>query len=145
MTSMRTAMTTTPELLHAIPLFQGLPESAIAAIADLARPAEFAAGAVLMRQGDPGETLVVIVEGRVTVDQNGRVIRELGPGDFLGEISLIDGGPRTATATAVDHIDALVIDREGFDHLMNKHPVVRLGLVMALSERLRQRAPAISD
>jgi CRP/FNR family transcriptional regulator, cyclic AMP receptor protein len=145
MTSTRTDVTETADLLHTVPLFQGLPESAIEAIADLARPATFPAGAQLVRQGDLGDTLIIIVSGRASVDQDGTVIRELGNGDFLGEISLIDGGPRTATVTAVDAIDSLTIDREGFDKLMNKHPAVRLGLVMALSERLRQRAPSLSD
>ena len=136
---------TTADLLRAVPLFQGLPDAAITAIADLARQTEFAAGSVLVRQGDLGETLIVIVAGRATVEQDGHVIRELGSGDFLGEISLIDGGPRTATVTATEPIDSLVIGREGFDKLMDKHPAVRLGLVMALSDRLRRRAPSISD
>jgi CRP-like cAMP-binding protein len=137
--------TTNAELLRTVPLFQGMTESAIAAIADLAKPAEFAPGEVLVRQGDPGETLVVIVAGRAAVDQNGTVIGQLASGDFLGEISLIDGGQRTATVTAVDAIQALVVSRAGFDRLMYGHPAVRLGLVMALTERLRERAPADSD
>ena len=100
---------------------------------------------MLVRQGDLGDTLLIIVRGRANVDQDGTVIRELGAGDFLGEISLIDGGPRTATVTAIEPIDALTIDREGFDQLMNRHPAVRLGLVMALGERLRKQAPSISN
>jgi CRP-like cAMP-binding protein len=125
------AMTTNAELLRTVPLFQGMTESAIAAIADLAEPAEFSPGDVLVRQGDPGETLLVIVAGGAAVNQNGIVLRQLASGDFLGEISLIDGGRRTATVTAVDAIHALVVDRAGFDRLMNEHPAVRLGLVMA--------------
>jgi CRP-like cAMP-binding protein len=125
------ATTTNAELLRTVPLFQGMTESAIAAVADLAEPAEFSPGDVLVRQGDPGETLLVIVAGGAAVNQNGIVLRQLASGDFLGEISLIDGGRRTATVTAVDAIHALVVDRAGFDRLMNEHPAVRLGLVMA--------------
>ncbi len=136
---------TTAPLLRTVPLFQGMTDSAIDAIAGLAEPAHYAAGDTLVRQGEPGQTLIVIVEGRATVDQDGTVVRRLANGDFLGEISLIDGGPRTATVTAETPIEALVIDRAGFDRLMNDHPAVRLGLLMALSERLRQRAPAVSD
>ena len=102
-------------------------DSAIDAIAGLAEPGHYAAGDTLVRQGDPGETLIVIVEGRATVDQDGTEIRRLANGDFLGEISLIDGGPRTATVTAETPIEALVIDRAGFDRLMGDHPAVRLG------------------
>ena len=58
---------------------------------------------------------------------------------------LIDGGPRTATVTAVEPISALVIDRAGFQRLMDEHPVVRHDLVSALTQRLRQRAPAPLD
>jgi CRP-like cAMP-binding protein len=60
-------------------------------------------------------------------------------------ISLIDGGPRTATVTAREPITALVIDRAGFDRLMDDWPVVRLELVSALTQRLRTTAPAVSD
>ena len=136
---------TNAALLRTVPLFQGMTDSAIDAIAGLAEPGHYAAGDTLVRQGEPGETLIVIVEGRATVDQDGTEIRRLANGDFLGEISLIDGGPRTATVTAETPIEALVIDRAGFDRLMGDHPAVRLGLLMALSERLRQRAPAVSD
>ena len=140
-----TETTTNDALLRTVPLFQGMTDSAIDAIAGLAEPGHYAAGDTLVRQGEPGETLIVIVDGRATVDQDGTVIRRLANGDFLGEISLIDGGPRTATVIAETPIEALVIDRAGFDRLMNDHPAVRLGLLMALSERLRQRAPAVSD
>jgi CRP-like cAMP-binding protein len=136
---------TNAALLRTVPLFQGMTDSAIDAVAGLAEPGHYAAGDTLVHQGDPGETLIVIVDGRATVDQDGTQIRRLANGDFLGEISLIDGGPRTATVTAETPIEALVIDRAGFDRLMGDHPAVRLGLLMALSERLRQRAPAVSD
>lgn len=140
-----TSTTTKSDALRTVPLFQGMTDGAITAIADLAEPAEFAPGAVLVRQGDAGETLLVILDGRATVDVDGVVVGELGNGDFLGEISLIDGGSRTATVTAIGQIQALVVDRAGFERLMTEHRAVRLGLLMALTARLRKGSPARSN
>jgi CRP/FNR family transcriptional regulator, cyclic AMP receptor protein len=138
-------MTTTADVLRTVPLFQGMTDAAVEAIGGLAEEADFAAGDVLVREGDPGDAFIVIVGGRATVDQGGTTVRELSAGSFLGEISLIDGGPRSATVTAVEPIHALVLHRDGFDRLMHDFPVVRLDLVTALTQRLRQRAPAVSD
>jgi CRP-like cAMP-binding protein len=132
-------------MLRAVPLFQGMTDRSVEEISQLAEETEFPSGGVLVREGDPGDTFIVIVEGRATVDLGGQPIRELSVGDFLGEISLIDGGPRTATVTAAEPIRALVIRRDGFDRLMNGFPAVRLGILTALTQRLRQRAPSYSD
>ena len=133
------------DVLRSVPLFRGMTDRSMAGISDLARQASFDDGAVLVSQGDPGDSFIVITAGSAVVEQDGREIRSLGSGDFLGEISLIDGRPRTATVRATSPIEALVVDREGFAKLMSDYPVVRLDLVTALTERLRTRAPEISD
>jgi CRP/FNR family cyclic AMP-dependent transcriptional regulator len=133
------------DVLRGVPLFQGMTDRSIEAIADLAETATFAAGDDLVREGEPGDTFLLLVDGTADVSQAGRRIRTLGPGEFLGEISLIDGGPRTATVTATTSIDALAIDRAGFARLMSDWPVVRLDLVSALTQRLRTRAPEPTD
>jgi CRP/FNR family cyclic AMP-dependent transcriptional regulator len=133
------------DVLRGVPLFQGMTDRSIEAIADLAETATFAAGDDLVREGEPGDTFLLLVDGTADVSQDGRRIRTLGPGEFLGEISLIDGGPRTATVTATTSIDALAIDRAGFARLMSDWPVVRLELVSALTQRLRTRAPEPTD
>jgi CRP/FNR family cyclic AMP-dependent transcriptional regulator len=138
-------MTTNTEALRAIPLFSGMSDRSIEIIADIVREASFPAGASLVREGEPGETFMVIREGTATVDQGGRKLRDLGAGDFLGEIALVDGGPRTASVTAVEPVEALVIDRSGFSRLMNEFPVIRFDLVSALTQRLRQRGPEPLD
>ena len=134
-----------PDVLRSVPLFSGMTDRSLATISELAEPISFDAGAVLVAQGDPGDSFIVITSGSADVEQDGRRIRELGPGDFLGEISLIDGGPRTATVTATAPIHGLVIDCQGFRRLMEDFPVVRLDIVTALTERLRARAPEVSD
>jgi CRP-like cAMP-binding protein len=138
-------MPTNTDVLRAVPLFMGMTDRSLKSIAELARETSFHAGAVLVREGEPGESFVVILSGSATVEQGGQTLNRLRGGDFLGEIALIDGGPRTATVTATEPIAALVIDRSGFRRLMDEHPVVRHDLVSALTRRLRQRAPGPLD
>lgn len=131
--------------LRAIPLFAGCTDRSIEVISEIVEPAAFAAGDTLVREGDPGDSLIVIVSGTATVEHGDRHIRQLGAGDFLGEIALIDGGPRTATVTAIEPIEALTIGRDGFRRLMDEFPVVRYDLVRALTRRLRDRGSEPSD
>jgi CRP-like cAMP-binding protein len=138
-------MVTSLDPLRTIPLFSGCSERSLGVIAGITRETTYPAGSDLVREGDPGESLILIRTGDATVVQGGRTLRRLGPGDFLGEIALIDGRPRTATVTATELIEALVIDRSGFTRLMDEFPVIRFDLVSALTERLRQRGPALSD
>jgi CRP-like cAMP-binding protein len=123
--------------LRAVPLFQGLSDSALEAVAGLASEVEFADGQMVTREGDLGDAFYVIVDGRLGVSRNGSSVRELGPGDFLGEISLVDGRARTATTTALGPVEALVIRRPAFLELMDNFGAVRLGIVMALTDRIR--------
>jgi CRP/FNR family transcriptional regulator, cyclic AMP receptor protein len=128
-------MTTNAEALRSIPLFSGMSDGSIEIIAGIVREASFPSG----------DSFLIIRTGSATVEQGGRTLRELGAGDFLGEIALIDGGRRTASVTAVEPIDALVIDRPGFSRLMNDFPVIRFDLVNVLTQRLRERGPEPLD
>ena len=119
-------MPITAELLRLVPLFNGMTDPSFDAIAKLASETDYAVGDELVRQGTPGDSFIIIVNGRAVVERDGRRLRELGPGDFLGEISLIDGSPRTATVTALDPVHAFVIGREGFLQLIDRIPVFRL-------------------
>lgn len=123
--------------LSTVPLFSGMPESALEAIAGLATETQFGDGETVTREGDEGDAFYVVTAGQLAVTRNGMTIRDLGPGDFLGEISLIDGRPRTATVTAVGPVDALVVRRADFLELMDRFGAVRLGVLMALTDRVR--------
>ena len=138
-------MVASTDALRAIPLFKACSDRSIEIISGIVQDETFPEGAVLVREGDPGESLIVIKSGSATVEQGGTTLRKLGAGDFLGEISLIDGRARTATVTAAEPIEALVIDRSGFARLMDEFPVIRFDLVTALTERLRARGPASTD
>lgn len=130
-------MPVTADLLRLVPLFNGLTDRSFEAVAGLASENHYAVGDELVRQGAPGDAFIIIVTGRARVERDGRILNELGPGDFLGEISLIDGGPRTATVTALDPLHAFIIQREGFMDLFERIPVFRLEVLNALTERIR--------
>jgi CRP/FNR family transcriptional regulator, cyclic AMP receptor protein len=131
--------------LTQVPLFRGMTESALGAVAGLATETQFADGDDVTREGDEGDAFYVVVEGKLVISQNGMTVRNLGPGDFLGEISLVDGRPRTATATAAGPVKALVIRRPEFLELMDRYSAVRLGVLMALTERVRSDENAPFD
>ena len=131
-------MTVTDTVLRGVPLFSGMTDRALDAIAELASETTFDVDDDLVRQGEPGDSFLILRSGSAQVLKDGQAIRDLGSGDFLGEISLIDGGPRTATVRATAPIEALVIGRDDFATLLERHPAVRLELLMALTARIRQ-------
>ena len=130
-------MPITADLLRLVPLFTGMTDRSFDAIAGLATETGFGTGDDLVRQGEAGTVFLIIVSGRARVDRDGATLRELGPGDFLGEIALIDGSPRTATVTALEPIDALTIQRADFLDLLERLPVFRLEMLNALTQRIR--------
>lgn len=133
-------MPVSADLLRLVPLFSGMTDRSFEAIANLASETSYASGDELVRQGTPGHEFIIIVSGRARVERDGKHIRELGPGDFLGEISLVDGSPRTATVTALDPIHAVTVQRDGFLDLIDRIPVFRLEVLNALTQRIRATA-----
>ena len=127
--------------LRKVPLFRGMPTSALETVADRASETTFEDGETVTREGEPGKTFYIVTEGRLQVSQHGTLVRELGPGDFLGEISLVDGRPRTATVTAIGPVQALVMRRADFLEMVEWDSAVRLGILEALTERIRRTDP----
>ncbi len=118
-------------------MLAGMTDRSFDAIAGLASGLAFATGDDIVRQGEPGTGFFIIVTGRAQVARDGVVLRELGPGVFLGEIALIDGSPRTATVTASEPIDGLTVERTDFLDLFERLPVFRLEILNALTQRIR--------
>jgi len=131
--------------LKNVPLFTGMSERALEAIAGLASETTFGDSEVLTQQGDPGDSFLVILDGTVEIVRDGQPVRRLGAGDFIGEVSLVDGRARTATVTALGPVEALVITREAFQALMDRYAAVRLGVLMALTDRIRSDGVALID
>ena len=138
-------MSAAVEDLRAVPLFQGMTDRALGAVAELATQIDIADGTALTTEGENGDAFYMILEGVVRVSRAGKPVGDLGPGDFIGEISLIDGRPRTATTVAVGGVRALVVQRTEFLDLMERFSAVRLGVVMALTERIRTDEGALAD
>ena len=108
-------------LLRQIPLFAVLPGHAIEGLAQSMDPVRLEAGAVLMREGDPGDYYYAVAEGDVEVSQRGRVIRSVSRPGGLGEIALLRSVPRTATAVASTAVTAYRLDRESFVTAVTGH------------------------
>ena len=119
-----------------IPLFLRCSRREIAAIAARAPSAVHPAGAAIVTEGDESREFFVVLEGRVNVTQAATTLRELGPGDFFGEIAILAGGPRTATVTALTEVTALVVAEETLRELLGEMPVLRRKVAAALADRI---------
>ena len=120
-----------------VPLFAHLDKRALAQLATMVDEVDVDAGTVLMTEGRSGQEFFVIVEGTVDVTRGGRHLGPLEAGDFLGEIALIDDGPRTATATTTSSCRLLVLAHREFHTLIDDHADVRAAVMQALAERVR--------
>lgn len=125
------------DLLRKVPLFAELSRRELQQVAQLADEIDLPADRVLMRQGDRGDSLFVLLEGGARVERNGQVVAERGPGEFFGEIALVVEGPRTATVTLTRPSRLLVIGHREFHSLMDQFPSIRLCVLETLARRVR--------
>jgi CRP/FNR family cyclic AMP-dependent transcriptional regulator len=128
-------------LLGGVPLFANCNKTSLARIARLVDEVQLPAGRVLTQQGRVGDEFFVIVEGKVRVERDSRSIDILGPGDFLGEIALVDHRPRTATAVCETRCRLLVLGHREFHTLLADSPAISNAVLKALAERLRNVEP----
>jgi CRP-like cAMP-binding protein len=129
------------ELLGACPLFAGLSGDELSVIAQRAVEIPFEAGHVIARQGEIGTGFFVIVAGRVRVVRDGDPIAEMGPGEFFGELSVIDGAPRNAQVVTLAPTVCLGIASWDFETLLLEQPGVALAVLRAVVRRLRSGTP----
>lgn len=129
------------QLLRAVPLFANCSKASLVQIARLADEVDLPAGRVLTQQGRVGNEFFVIVEGKVRIERDGRRIDTEGPGDFLGEIALVDHRPRTATAICETPCRLLVVAHREFHALLAESPAISNAILKALAERLRNLEP----
>ena len=133
---MRLRKNTKIELIKATPLFARCTRAELTALAAEADELPVPAGKALTRQGDRGREFMVLVEGTAEVARNGSRINELGPGDFIGEIALLTGSPRTATVTTTSDALLLVLTDRAFRRVVDRMPTVQDRVVAALAARL---------
>jgi CRP/FNR family transcriptional regulator, cyclic AMP receptor protein len=132
-----------PEILAEVPLFQLLDADERAALAAKVEAVSAPAGKTLFSYGDPGDSLYIVREGEVEIffknDTGDKIVLERsGPGDFFGELSLIDAGPRTASALVTKDLQAVMVDREDIEALLKQHPAAAMDLLTATGRRLRE-------
>jgi CRP-like cAMP-binding protein len=125
------------DAIKKVPLFQGADQNQLQLIALQADEVQVQPGMSLATQGGKGSDLMIVLEGAAEVTRDGKHLADLGAGDFFGEISLLDGGPRTATVTASTPMRTLVIRRENFKSIQETTPGLNDVIVLELASRLR--------
>jgi CRP/FNR family transcriptional regulator, cyclic AMP receptor protein len=128
---------TKADALARCPFFAGLSRRDLLELAKVTEDMEVEEGKVLTREGQSGSEFFVIVDGEVSVTKNGREIRTLGPGDFFGEIALLEDTPRTATVVAKTPLRFFVLTRRSFRSLLAHQPELEQKVLAALEERVR--------
>jgi CRP/FNR family cyclic AMP-dependent transcriptional regulator len=124
------------DLIRKVPLFSRLSKTGLSDVASIADEMDLPEGKELTREGERGREFFVILDGEADVTQQGKRIRQLGKGDFLGEIALVTKQPRTATVTATSSLRVLVITDRDFARLLRDSPEIGQGVLEALGERL---------
>ena len=141
-------MASPPELLRRVPLFEELASEDLHWIASAAHVRSFAAGESIFEIGEPGHSLYILTSGTVQVlhpnQPTSYQLARLGPGEFLGEMALLNDSPRSATAKAIGPVEALVLEKSDFHQLILERPDVSLKLLEAMSQRIRQADEQIS-
>lgn len=124
-------------VLRLVPMFADLSDTQLGLLAQHAEEIPADAGSVLVREGDVGDRFILILRGSARVERGGQVLAHLSTNQFVGEMSLLDGKPRTATVTMEAPGEILVISRDTFRSLVDSVPEFRDKLLIVLCDRLR--------
>ncbi|HZA60848.1 MAG TPA: cyclic nucleotide-binding domain-containing protein [Actinomycetota bacterium] len=125
------------ELLAKVPLFSLCTKKELQLIGQLTDQLDIPQGDVLTREGEPGREFYVIAEGKAKVVLRDTELATLGPGDFFGEMAIVDQGPRAATITAETPMRAYLVDHQAFWTMVAEAPSVAQSVMRALAQRLR--------
>lgn len=131
-------MAATIDELRKVPLFNGLPDPALRQILEIGKEVHHAGGAPILEEDRGGVGFHLILSGSAAVTVAGAEVARFGPGDYFGEMSIIDGRPRSATVTALEDLTTLAITAWDFEGLMEQHPSMMRALLVELSGRIRQ-------
>lgn len=125
------------ESIRRVPLFAGCSKRELAEVALIADELRFEPGTTLIRQGASGREFIVVIEGDVEVQKDGKTVPQSGADEkFFGEIALLTGGPRNATVTTTSPVRALVITDRAFTRLLRDSPQIQAKVLNSLAERL---------
>lgn len=137
-------------ILAQVALFSGLGAEGLRELAAVARKRTFRPNEVIFHRDDPGQVLYVIHEGKVKIyitspDGQEVSLAVFGPGDYFGELALLDGQPRSASAIAIEPVEAFALQRNDFIHAVMRDPRIAIEVMHVLSRRLRQTDAMIED
>jgi CRP/FNR family transcriptional regulator, cyclic AMP receptor protein len=137
--------TVTTEVFRSVPLFRGLEEGELKAIANLSKEMTFRGGENIVKEGEAGLGFFVIIDGEAVVKKRGKEVARLQRGSFFGEMALLDDQPRSADVVAVEPTRCLVLLRWNFWSLVSKNKKVMRGLFRELAQRLRATTKTVGD
>lgn len=123
--------------LKSIDLFSQIPGEDLAQVALISSEESHEEGDEIFGEGEQGDTLYLVIDGRVRVHKADRVIAELGERECFGEMAILDAAPRSASVTALTPVSFLKIAREDFQEIMTDKPEIALGIIKVLTRRLR--------
>jgi CRP/FNR family cyclic AMP-dependent transcriptional regulator len=124
-------------LLREVALFHGVTDDGLAAVAAKSTEIAFETGRTIVRQGEVGTGFFLIASGMARVVRDGKTIAELGPGQFFGELSLLDQQPRIANVIAETPVDCLALASWDFEAILSMQPGVALAILRGVARRLR--------
>lgn len=133
------------ERLRQVPLFSGCTDKQLSFIASRVDELDFSAGRTLCQEGKSGGEFFVILSGRAEARRKDAFLRSLGPGEFFGEIALLDNGPRTATVVTTEPTRCLILGPSQFQDVLYQNADIAVKLLYAVAQRLRQSAPLECD
>jgi CRP/FNR family transcriptional regulator, cyclic AMP receptor protein len=133
------------ESLRRVPLFAGLDRKELELLARLAKEQRYEAGATIVKSGASGHGLYIIKEGKVSVVRDGQKVAAMGPGQFFGEISVLDGGPRTADVKADTETVCLTLISWEIKPLLMDNAGISYKMLLEMVKRLRSQAPQEHD
>jgi CRP/FNR family cyclic AMP-dependent transcriptional regulator len=131
-------------VLAAVPLFEGLSRRHLKHLADLAEVADYMEGHTIVKEGDDGDAFFVVLSGQAKVTVGNKVINRALPGDHFGEISLLDGQPRSATVTSETPMTLLVLTRSAFLKALQQDATISMHLASSLAKRVRQTTRSLT-
>jgi CRP-like cAMP-binding protein len=123
------------DVLGALPLFAGLSKRQLRGLAKLARVDDYSPGEVIVQAGETGDSFFVVLEGDARVLGKSR---QLGPGDFFGEMALLDGEPRSTTISAKGRVRTMKLPRRSFLKALRQDPQISLKIMEVLAQRVRR-------
>jgi CRP-like cAMP-binding protein len=125
------------DLLARVPLFAGLSKRHLKSVASIGENQAFDQNATIAEEGAPGDVFYVIHAGQAKVIRGGRTVTRLVPGDYFGEIALLDGGPRSASVVTETPVEVMALNRKPFHAMLEREPAIVLKMLEELARRLR--------